>query len=285
MIRIGIYGAENSHAMAFSRIFNGNDPRYADLRVVAIGGEEEAASRAVMQECGVELYAARPEDMLDCVDAVMITSRDGALHAGYARPFLERGIPAFIDKPFTRDVSQAEELIRLAQAHGSRIMGGSSVKLVQDVLELEAVAKDPENGRRIGGSVWAPVNMHNDYGDIWFYAAHLVEVCLRLFGMPRAVQAFRSGDDVTCIARYADCDVSLHFAQGAYHYGATVLTEKEAATRAIDISECYAYEAEEFAQLVRTGKMPETYEQLVLPVKVMAAIVRSLECGGMMEVE
>jgi hypothetical protein len=54
MIRIGIYGAENSHAMAFSRIFNGDDLRYADLRVVSIGGEEEEAAQKIMAECNVE---------------------------------------------------------------------------------------------------------------------------------------------------------------------------------------------------------------------------------------
>lgn len=283
MIRIGIYGAENSHAMAFSRIFNSDDPRYADLRVAAIGGEDEAASRAVMQECGVEMYVRSPEEMLAHVDAVMITSRDGKLHAGYARPFLEKGMPAFIDKPFTCNVQQAEELVALCRQTGARIMGGSSVKLVADVQDLAAV-QNLENGRCIGGSVWAPVNMHNDYGDFWFYAAHLVEAALRIFVTPERVQAFRSGDDVTCIARHADCDVTYHFTQGAYQYGATVLMEKTAATHAIDIADCYSYEVEEFAQLLRGGDMPETYEQLVTPVRVMAAIARSLETGAMEEV-
>lgn len=284
MISIGIFGAENSHAMAFSRIFNGGDPRYADLQVVAIGGEEEEACRKIMQECGVGMYAKRPDDMLGLVDAVMITSRDGALHAGYARPFIEKGLPAFIDKPFTRDVSEAEELIALCKKSGARIMGGSSVKLVEDTIALEAVAKDVANGRRIGGCVWAPVNMHNAYGDFWFYAAHLVEVCLRIFGVPNKVQAFRSGDDVTCIARYDDCDVSLHFTEGAYNYGATMLMEKKAETRTIDISDYYALEAEEFAHLVRGGEMPETYEQLAAPVRMIAAIARSIESGKTEEI-
>jgi len=284
MIRIGIFGAENSHAMAFSRIFNGEDPRYADLKVVAVGGEEEAAARAVMQECGVENYVSCPEEMIGLVDAVMITSRDGALHAGYARPFLEMGMPVFIDKPFTRDIAEAEEVISICRRTGARIMGGSSVKLVSDVKDLEAAAKDVQNGRRIGGSVWAPVSMHNAYGDFWFYAAHLTEVCLRIFGMPQRIQAFRNGDDITCIARYADCDMSLHFTEGAYQYGAAVLMEKGAFTHPIDISDCYALEAEEFAHLARGGNMPETFDQLIAPVRMMEAIVRSLESGKMEEI-
>ena len=238
-----------------------------------------------MKECGVELYAKSPEEMLGHVDAVMITSRDGALHAGYAAPFIKQGLPAFIDKPFTRSVAEAEDLFGLCKKHSARIMGGSSVKLVEGVLSLAHAAADPENGRRIGGSIWAPVNMHNPYGNFWFYAAHLVEMCLRIFGMPEKVQAFRSGDDVTCIARYSDCDVTLHFTEGAYSYGGTVLMEKTALTHSIDISDCYALEAEEFAQLVRGGKMPETYEQMIRPVRVMEAIVRSLDSGTMEEIQ
>lgn len=280
MIRIGIFGAENSHAMAFSRIFNGNDPRYADLRVVAIGGEEEEAAKKIMTECGVEKYVNKPEEMLGFVDAAMITSRDGALHAGYAKPFLEKGMPVFIDKPFTRDIAEAEEIADICRRTGARIMGGSSVKLVPDAITLEKCAKNPENGRRLGGCIWAPVNMHNAYGDFWFYASHLTELCLRIFGIPKSVQAFRNGDDLTCVARFADCDVSLKFNEGAYHYGGTVLMQNAVCAQPIDISDCYALEAEEFAQLVNGGDMPETFEELIAPVCVMDAIVRSLESGS-----
>lgn len=280
MIRIGIYGAENSHAMAFSRIFNGNDPRYADLCVVAIGGEEEEAAQKIMTECNVEKYVNKPEEMLGLVDAVMITSRDGALHAGYAKPFIEKGMPVFIDKPFTRDIAEAAEIANICRRTGARIMGGSSVKLVPDAITLEKYAKNPENGRRLGGSIWAPVNMHNPYGDFWFYAAHLTELCLRIFGLPHEVHSFRNGDDVTCIARYADCDVSLHFTEGVYHYGGTVIMQNAVFTQSIDISDCYALEAAEFAQLIRGGDMPETFEQLIDPVRMMEAIARSIESGN-----
>ncbi len=284
MIRIGIFGSENSHALAFSRIFNGDDPRYEDLRVIAIGGEEDEASERVRSECGVEFLAKAPEDMLGHVDAVMITSRDGALHARYARPFVERGLPVFVDKPFTRSVAEAEALCTLAEKSGARLMGGSSVKLVEDVAALAAFARDPANGRSIGGACWAPVSMHNAYGDFWFYASHLAEMCLRVFGAPEAAQTFRSGDDLTVIARYAGFDVTMHYTEGAYNYGATVLMGKAAMTRPVDISACYGLEAAQFAQMARGGAMPESFQELVLPVRFLDAIVRSLESGRMEKV-
>ena len=110
MIRVGIIGSENSHAMAFSKIFNLSG-KYEDMRVVAVYGEERAASEAIQRECGVELVCDHPEEMIGRIDALMVTSRDGKLHFPYAKPFLEAGLPAFIDKPVTRDPLQALELV------------------------------------------------------------------------------------------------------------------------------------------------------------------------------
>lgn len=76
MIRVGIIGSENSHAMAFSKIFNLSG-KYEDMRVVAVYGEERAASEAIQRECGVELVCDHPEEMIGRIDALMVTSRDG----------------------------------------------------------------------------------------------------------------------------------------------------------------------------------------------------------------
>ena len=132
MFRVGIIGSENSHAMAFSEIFNiNNKEQYPDIQVVAIYGEDQAASEAVRDKCGVEIM--NPEEMLGKVDAIMVTSRDGALHAGYAKPFIEAGIPAFVDKPLTRDVDEAIALMRLAKEKKVPIVGGSSLKYPEDL--------------------------------------------------------------------------------------------------------------------------------------------------------
>ena len=89
MFKIGIIGSENSHAAAFSEIFNLSGT-YDDVRVTAIWGEDMEASRKIAEKCHVEIV--KPMDMLREVDAVMVTSRNGALHWGYVRPFIEAEI-------------------------------------------------------------------------------------------------------------------------------------------------------------------------------------------------
>ena len=189
MYRVGIIGSENSHAMAFSEIFNlNNKEQYPDIQVVAIYGEDQAVSEAVRDKCGTVIMT--PEEMLGNVDAVMVTSRDGALHAKYARPFIEAGIPAFVDKPLTREVEDAVELMRLAKEKGVPIVGGSSLKYPEDLQGLKAVV---EQGELRGADLAAPVSLVNDYGGFFFYAAHLVEMTMAIFGSnPQKVTAYRT---------------------------------------------------------------------------------------------
>lgn len=282
MFRVGIIGSENSHAMAFSEIFNlNNKERYPDIQVVAIYGEDQAASEAVRDKCGAVIMT--PEEMLGNVDAVMVTSRDGALHAKYARPFIEAGIPAFVDKPLTRDVEDAVELMRLAKEKGVPIVGGSSLKYPEDLQGLKAVV---EQGELRGADLAAPVSLVNDYGGFFFYAAHLVEMTMAIFGSnPQKVTAYRTKDAVTATVRFDGFDVTNHFNEGNYHYSATIYTKDQTVFKELDVSKIYQHECDAFARMLRTGEMEQTYEELVMPVAYIAAIEKAYETGEEQKIE
>jgi len=287
VFRVGILGTENSHAMAFSKILNGLDENFKgqfdDFRVVAVGGIDPEASRNVAQTCGIEVITDKPEDMLGMVDAVMITCRDGKYHAPYARPFIEAGIPAFIDKPFTSDPEEALALAKLAKEKKVPLVGGSSVKLTDAVLKLKSLA---EQSDVVGGDVTAPVSMVNDYGNFWFYASHLAECCLTIFGWhPQWVWANRTEKGVTVIVHYADFDVTNHYIEGVYDYTGTVITQKGVNHEVISLDNIYAKECACFADMIRNGVMSHSYEELVAPVYLMAAIEKSFETGEKVALE
>lgn len=283
MFRVGILGAENSHAMAFGQIFNGirDDLKdeFDDIQVTAVGGHYPEANREVYEKCGLELLADSPEEMQGKVDAIMVTARDGKYHAGFARPFIEAGLPAFVDKPFTSDPEEALALAKLAKKKGVPLAGGSSLKLCADVLKAAQVVE--ENGDNVlSGDVTAPVSMINEYGGFWFYSAHLAEICLRIFGYnPEWVWANRTDNGVTAIVHYPKYDVTLHFTQNAYHYSATINTKDVIVHQPIDITDFSVIEARSFAKMLRCGEMDFSYEQLVLPVFMLKAIEKSFETG------
>ncbi len=284
MYRIGIIGSENSHAMAFSEIFNLSG-KFDDIQVVAVYGEEEDASQKIHEKCGVEIM--KPEDMLGKVDAIMVTSRNGKLHPGYARPFIEAGLPAFLDKPIANCGKEAEEIIALAREKGVPVMGGSSTKMVPDTLALREIAQAARAaGKLIGGHVFAPVSMENEYGNFYFYASHLAEICLTIFGYdPIAVQAVRSKSGVAAMLEYEDFVVDISYTDEAYRYGATIITKSEAVQRNIDISGCYEAEITHFVKMLRTGEVPQCDRDIVLPVKLLNAIERAYTEGGRQIIE
>ncbi len=285
MFRIGILGSENSHAMAFSRIFNGLDPacemKYPDMHVVGCFGHYPEANEKLKEACGLDFIADRPEDMLGKVDAIMVTARNGQFHPEFARPFIEAGIPAFIDKPFANCGKAAAELARLAKSKNVPLVGGSSTKLVYDVQQLAYTAKRGFE-RVTSGSVTAPLNMENEYGGFYFYASHLAEISMTIFGYdPKSVSAFRAGSDVTAIAHYDGFDVTNHFINGNFTcYAATIWGGEKTYARSIDISMCYQHECAIFVDMLRSGKMSHSYEHLVAPVIYLNAIKESYENGG-----
>ena len=280
MIRIGIIGSENSHAHAFSTIFNCTD-KYPDIEVVGVYGEDPQASQKIHEECKVPFIADSATDMLGRVDAMMVTSRNGALHPGYARPYIEAGLPMFIDKPIANDGTEAYALLMLAQEKGVPVLGGSSVKLVDDVLSMRGTARAAaEAGLLYAGHVWAPVTMENPYGNFYFYSAHLIESAMAIFGFaPKSVSAQASARGVEAMLNYEGYVVHLSYMDGGQHYGATVLTKDTGRSCVFDTTGGYALEVEHFVQMLRTGKSTQTLEELVAPIYALNAIEKAYITG------
>ena len=283
MIQIAVLGTENSHALHFAQLMNGGHPMrngkpYPDLRVVGAYGEDAAANREIMEAGGVEMLADHYGDFVGRVDAVAVTARHGGSHYQYAKPYLEAGIPVFVDKPITIQEEEAVALVRLAKRKGVPLCGGSCCALVDDTLRMKRLAGDVrEMGRLTGGAVHTPVNMENPYGGFYFYAQHLVQIMLEVFGTAiRSVTARGRQKEAAAICRYDSYDV--HAAYGSADYGVLLIGEKKTVYQNIDVlTDGYAKEVEMFAHMLRTGRMSQTYEELIRPVFVLNAMARSME--------
>lgn len=281
---VGIIGSENFHAKQFTGIFSGG-AEYPDIQVKYIGGTYPEANEKLKAEFPFLEIVENPLDMLGKVDAVMITCRDGKLHAQFAKPFIEAGIPAFVDKPFTVDGNEAVELVKLAKEKGVPLTGGSALKSCYDVLMLaNEVAKNPKDVRV--GSLVAPLSMVNDYSGFYFYSSHLAEMTLRIFGYdPIEVTAIETNNHVSVLTRYENYVVTNQFVDGVYKYFGTVINQNGIYERNIDISLIFKHECEEFANMLRRGEMKYSYEQLIAPVHYLNAVYESYTTGKTVKVK
>lgn len=70
-----------------------------NARVTHVWCQEKAISNSIAKSSQIDQVVERLEDMIGKVDAVILARDDPENHVPMAKPFLEAGIPIFIDKP------------------------------------------------------------------------------------------------------------------------------------------------------------------------------------------
>ena len=129
MVRLGIIGLSeaNGHPFSFSAIINGYDENEfaktewlgilnylnskhkseiaaLDAIVTHVWTQDNELSKQLAKCCFIGTVVGDYIDMIGDVDAVIVARDDFLNHFDMSRPFLEKGIPVFIDKPLTLDL-------------------------------------------------------------------------------------------------------------------------------------------------------------------------------------
>ena len=281
MKKIAILGCENSHADAFLD-FIYHTESYRDVEVVGVYSNEPEAAKKLNEKYGVKILK-NYTDAKGKVDGIVITARHGALHYEYAKPYIESGIPMFIDKPVTISESEAVEFMQTLKSHGVRVSGGSSLKHDVGVKLLKLDRECNTDGNTTGGFVKAPINMVNAYGGFYFYAPHLVEVVSEIFGRyPTSVLAKVNGDEIEVKFNYGNYTVDSLFIEQKYEYYACRYAEgtvKGFTLESTKENNWFRSEFDEFYGILNGAPSPVSYEDFISSVFVMNAIERSINSG------
>ena len=279
MKKIIILGCENSHAKNFLNAIK-EDKKYDDLEVVGVFSEDKSAMQALSDEFGVAALSSY-KDGVGKVDGVIVTARHGDNHYKYVKPYLEYGIPAFIDKPITVSETDALSLMRECKKYGVKVTGGSSCVHQPEVINLKKQADENFEGETLGGVVRAPINLHNEYGGFYFYAQHLVEIVMTIFGRyPLRVKAISNGKTITVVFYYEKYCVTGLFTDGCYLYSAERFTEKGNYGGAFTLDgDIHKIEFGNFYSLLKGGEQEISYDDFIAPVFVLNAIDRSIKSG------
>ncbi|MBO5945623.1 MAG: Gfo/Idh/MocA family oxidoreductase [Clostridia bacterium] len=281
MKKIAILGCENSHAATFLDFIYNTD-KYRDVEVVGVYSNEPEAARALSEKFGVNVLDSYA-DAVGKIDGVVITARHGDLHYEYAKPYLDSGIPMFIDKPLTIKPGEATEFMNELKSRGIKACGGSSLKHDVGVKALKKDREESACGNTLGGFVRAPLNMNNVYGGFYFYAPHLVEVVCEVFGRyPHTVSA-KTVENVTNVEFCYDTYTAYgSFVNDNYVYYACRFSDKEVKGMNLESTKEHNWfesEFNDFYTLLKGGDATVSYEDLFSSVYVMNAIEKALHSG------
>jgi predicted dehydrogenase len=211
----------------------------------------------------------------------MITARHGDNHYKYAKPYIDDGVPMFIDKPITCSEEDAVEFMRVAREKGISLCGGSTCAALKETLELAEDVRTGALGEIRGGSLACPIQLNSEYGGFYFYAQHLVEVMTTVFGTEvKAVLADRTENTVTFTAYYENVNITATYIEKTSYYSVSVYGSKKARTELLTFTpESFKHEMNDMLDLLRGGEMKKSYEDFISPVFVMNALLRSIESG------
>lgn len=285
MKRIAILGCENSHADAFLKCIKEKE-QFRDVSVIGVYSDDSSAAEKLNEKFGVPIMESYAE-AVGKIDGLVITARHGDKHYKFAKPYIESGIPMFIDKPITINEDEAVEFMRELKMRGVRICGGSSLKQDEFVRKLKNERENEMGGKTLGGYVRAPYQSKNEHGGFYFYAQHLVEMICEIFGRyPMSVTARKNGSQIHVLFHYTDYDCVGLFCDRNYIYYASRMSER--GTSSFDISatnEWFEREFCEFYKLLSGGEQTATYKDIAAPVFIMNAIDRALKSGRKENVE
>lgn len=283
MIKLGILDFDTSHCIEFTRRLNQVDGTTKDQFVegaqIVIGcaGESKLSPERIagfttqMKKFGVPLVD-KPTDMIAKVDGMLIEAVDGTVHFDRARPFLEAGIPCFIDKPFTCSVADARKILELSEKKKAPVFSSSSLRYAPEVVDYLADAK---KGKLVGCAVYGPAPLSpipERNAGLYHYGIHPVEVLYTLMGpgCQRVASTHEKGVDVVT-GQWKDGRVaSLRgIREGASGYGFIGFAEKGIKAVTVGTSFIYRELLKKIVEFFKSGQSPVEASTMV---EIMAFI-------------
>lgn len=213
MLKLGIVDFDTSHAVEFTRRFNHVDvdsDQFVEGARVELGwpGSSHMAPerieihRPIVARCGVEIVDS-PDAMIGRVDAVLIHSLAGDAHRERARPFLDAGLPTFVDKPFACGVADARAMIDLARERGAMLFSSSALPFADEILDF--ARREALLGPILGCVTYGPDHQAAGNPGLFHYGVHAVSILYALMGPGcTAVSSMNGEHGQTATGRWSD---------------------------------------------------------------------------------
>lgn len=288
----------NGHPWSWSAIINGYDrtkiatcpypviPQYlnaqpsenvrvAGARVTHLWTDRAVEAPAVAAAALIPHIVRDARDVIGEVDAVFVATDDGFDHVERARPFVEAGLPVFVDKPLALTLPDLRTFIEWRRA-GARILSSSGLRYAP---ELDALLPVPPH---IGALRWISAVSCKTWER---YGIHLLEPVFRLLGAGFVSVRLESspGLEIAHLIHASGAEVTLPVIKdGGATFGTMQLCglAGQSTFKFSDTYTSFRRQLVSFVDYVRTGIDPYPFAETIELMSILIAGIASKHEGG-----
>lgn len=302
-IRLAMLGSTpgNGHPYSWSAMFNGYDrdlmtkecpfagiPVYlnkqpaetltipgAKVTHICCVGEGGFTAEHVARCSLIPHVVAKPADVIGHVDAVIIATDIGGEHVARARPFIEAGLPVFIDKPLT-DNAPDLKIFQDWVAAGHALMSSSSMRYTKEYMPYRVSTRELGDLRFV--TITTPKSWET-------YGIHALEGMYPILG-PGFISARNTGTatrNVVHLKHRCGADVVVVASSdmyGGFGHLQLIGTAGHAHVSSADTFYSFKTQLESFIGYLRTGVRPFPFTETVELMQLLIASLRSRAEGG-----
>jgi len=287
MIKLALVAAANeNHGKAFTQIINGEfdpktgkpvvapDARLADATITRIWDPSKRHARALARTRHIPTVVDDLADAADGVDGVIIADDATQKHVRYAGPFIDRGVPLFVDKPLSRDYAEAKAVIARVRRKKMLFQSGSSLRYCDEVAAVNRT-KRTALGEPVLGATFSP-------NELIFYGIHALDLLLGVVPGPvKSVQHMGTDErDLVVLFFASGARATLMCGEGAAG-GFHLVVHGTKGRVVIDRpTNFYQNMLAHFVRMIRTGQPPISLDETLHVIAVLNAAQKSVESGG-----
>lgn len=291
----------NGHPYSWSAMFNGYDrermtrecpfagiPQYlnkepaetltipgAKVTHICCTGDGGFTAEHVAQCSLIPHVVSRPEEVIGKVDAVIVATDNGAEHVARARPFVEAGLPVFVDKPLADNAPDLKIFQEWAAA-GKPIMSSSCMRYAKEFTPYRLSTHELGALRFV--SITTPKSWER-------YGIHALEGIYPILG-PGFLSVRNTGTvdrNVVHLTHRCGADAVVVASADMYgSFGCLQLCGTAGHAEAAFVDSFYAFKAQlaAFIDYLRTGVRPFPFSETVELMRMVIAGIRSRDEGG-----
>lgn len=281
-MKIGIIGAENSHTAAIAKTIN-VDKQVKGFRVDYVWGETLEFAKKAASIGKIPNIIEKSVDMIDKINAVIVDHRHPKYHLKAVEPFLEAGIPIFVDKPLCFRVDEGKKFLAKAKKKRVPVTSYSILTHQKSFMSFQQKIKELDN--ICAGVTYGPCDLRSQYGGVFYYGIHQVDMVLKVFGYNvKKVLVTKNGNGATGQLIYPQGTIVCMYLikKGAPPFSISASGSNGTIHREIKFDKNgHLTGIKTFCKMFKDGIEPETHNEMLTPVAVLEALEGSAKSGKM----